>query len=729
MVDFSDFDAVQQLLTEAQSAEEDMRTLAKEAHLFISKQDGQWEPEITSGNIGGKPRYTFDQTSPIVDQISGDMEQSDFDITCKPANGEASEETALLLDGMIRNIENISDAQTIFSDAARNVVTAGIDGWLVRNKHIGESFDQDLVIEPIHNFNDRVWFDMGSQFQDRRDSVYCFLLSAIPTDEFRERFDDRTPSSVSDGTNSTVYYDQVDNTIIGHVYYKKFKSRVRVKTTLGREFWEDDEDFVKVRDELEKLGETVEDTRKVQDSTVFMRKFDGNGWLADEEETPFSTIPVVPSYGNFKVIENKPTYHGVVLKLMDSQRALNFIQSRQLEEVSLAPRAKYWVTAGQAKGYTDTMATMNTNTDPVQFYNADPEAPPPTQSGGAIVNQGLQVLGGTMQQFMGSTAGVFAAGMGDNPNAQSGVAIGKLQDKGNNISIKYYKSQEKAIRRTGQLLLEAIPKVYDTERQMRIVGADGKIEMKVINQAVRDEQTGEIVFMNDLSKGKYDVICTSGPSFGSRQDQSNSAILEVASIDPSILQTGRDIFLSNIASPGMDVLAKRARQQLLQAGVIPEDEMTDEEKQQAQAAAQQPREPSAEMVLAQAEQAKADAQAQLNQIKAQKDQNELQVKAAELQLEQQRLQLETQKAELQIAEKEAGLGLKADDQQFNQFIAMQKEQSQQINDAVANLNKEANTLKTIREAMGVDSIVGPGNTEAYIDQAQIVQDAQDNVEQ
>ncbi len=72
MTDFSDHSKVLIALADVQSAESDRRDATREAHLFIDKPDGQWEPYWWRVNAK-KPRYTFDQTSPIVDQIAGEM--------------------------------------------------------------------------------------------------------------------------------------------------------------------------------------------------------------------------------------------------------------------------------------------------------------------------------------------------------------------------------------------------------------------------------------------------------------------------------------------------------------------------------------------------------------------------------------------------------------------------------------------------------------------------------
>lgn len=733
MANFDDYNKVSKLLTEAQDADEDNRELAKEAHLFVTDPAGQWEQEQWN-NADGKPRYTFDQTSPIVDQIAGDIAQSDFDIKLKPSGGNATKENAQLLDGLIRNIETISNARMIYANAGRNMCTAGFDNWMVKTGYASDdSFDQDLFIEPLFNSENRVWYDVGAQRQDRSDSKYGFLLSAIPKDEYNEKWPDGSGLSVSDGSDDNVYYDKAEMVIIGHVFYRKMKSRELVKTNLGRVFEKDSEEFNKVKDELEdERGEIVSDTRTVMDSVFYVRKFDGGDWLGDEEETVFSTIPLVPVFGNYKVIENKPLWHGVVQKLMDAQRVLNYSMSREIEEGALAPRAKYWLTDKEAAGHEAELATMNTNSDPVQIYSTDEAVTGrPQQSGGAQINPGLRVISDGMQQVMGRTAGIFAAGMGDNPNAQSGVAIERLQNKSNNVTIKYFNAMEIGVCRTAQLLLEGIPKVYDTERQVRILGEDGSFEMQTVNQQVFDEQTQEFVTLNDLSVGQYDVTCTVGPSFDSRQSEMVNSILSYAAIDPSVLELGGDILLNNMNAPGMDKLADRKRAMLLNSGMIPIEQMTDEEREQVEQA-NQGQEPDPMMVAAEAEMAKAQAESmkvqatmQKNQIEMMEAQAKLDIDIQKVELARGKLQMDAQKQEMEFMEKLAKLDKEANKEQFDMMMAMQEQQRQVFNDAINNLNTQADTLNKLRDAMGVDTVVGPNNMQAYARQADEVITAQD----
>ncbi len=633
-------------LKEAQDADHDNREAAREAILFTIKRDGQWEPFWWNANKD-KPRYTFDMTTPVLKQISGDLSKADFDIKITPSGSTASKDNAKLLDGIVRNIESISNAHTIYNQAARLMIAGGISGWQIVQEFVDDdSFDQDLVIKPISNFMDRVWFDTGSELQDRSDASWAWKLQAIPRDEYDEKFPEGSGQSVSDDRQSEAYFHKEDVIVVGEFFFKKAEEKEIVLMSNGNVF-EVNDDYERVVDELQALGITENKRRKRKMNRVFVRKFDNNGWLEEEKKTVFSWIPIIPTYGNFSIFENKIIYFGATEKLLDPQRVLNYSLSREIEEGALAPRAKYWMTEKQMAGHEATLATLNTNSDPVQPYNEDSAAPgPPQQTGGAQINPGLRTISESMRLMIGQTAGMFAANMGDNPGLQSGVAIDSLKETGDTGNLEYFESQEISICHTARILVDSIPESYEAERLTRILGEDGSFDMQTINQQVIDDQTGQIVTLNDLSVGKYDVTCTAGKSFGSRQQETVAALTEIASFDPSILQIGGDVLLNNVAAPGVDLIAERKRQQLFQAGLIPVEQMTDEEKELLQQQQEQPQQPDPAMVLAQAELIKGqadlqDAEAkkskvlvdeannQVNVFKAETDRMKVQIDAVE----------------------------------------------------------------------------------------------------
>jgi hypothetical protein len=679
-----DIDWVLARLKDVQEAEHDMRQQAREAHEFVTHREGQWEPQWWEQNEG-KPRYTFDLVGPIIDQVAGTLEKRDFSINVTPTGGDASEDVAETLSGLIRSIENLSGAGQIYNRATREAITCGLDGWRVVQKYVeGDSFDQDLCIEKVNSFLDRVWFGPHEE-PDASDAEYCWILAGVDREEFKQRYPEAEDASVEQDREAHAYFHRHDQVMVGEFLYLQDVEHEIVLMSNGAVYAVDE--LESVADELAQMGIVEEKRRKRKKRVVYSRLFSAHDWLTPPRETVFENwIPVIPCYANFKVYEDKLTYHGVVERLRDAQRVFNYSLSREVEEGALAPRSKFWMTEEQAAGHEETLATLNTNADPVQFYNPDPLAPgAPPQTGGAQINPGLRNISEAMRAIIGQTAGMFAANLGDNPGLQSGVAIEALQDRGDTGSNKYTEARETAQRHTARILVDAIPRVYGPRRQIRILGEDGSQETVTVGQVIQDQQTGQLVTLNDLSQGRYDVSCASGPSFRSRQNETVSTLVELGKVDPSLLELGGDVLASNIQSPGMKDVGARKRMQLFNAGLIPQDQMTDEELALMQQQQSQPPQESPEMVLARAEEAKAQADAMAVQQKVQESQQQLQIDLQKLELEQ--AALEIKRAEIQIQAAQAGVDIKLKGAQAAKALAEAEAQDVETELTVSNVSK------------------------------------------
>ena len=294
-IDFESHQSILNLLSAAQEADHDNREKAREAHLFVDKRDGQWEPYWWTNTVG-KPRYTFDMVNPIVDQVVAEIEQAAFDIKVSPMSGEASKETAIVIDGLVRNIEAMSRAKDIYINAGRGMATAGYDGWMVSHKYSDpQSFDQDLVIETVANFIDRVWFDPAAYLQDKSDAQYAFLLHAMSVQEYVKRYPEGSQASVSIDREGDAYYDKGQVIVVGQLFYLEQEACELVLMSNGSVYTIDD-DFKKVMDELTMLGIEQVRTRKAYKNKVYSRFFDQTDWLEDKEETIFDRIPIVPVF-------------------------------------------------------------------------------------------------------------------------------------------------------------------------------------------------------------------------------------------------------------------------------------------------------------------------------------------------------------------------------------------------------------------------------------------------
>lgn len=663
-------------LKERQESDLDQRENARECDRFLLEKDGQWEDDIARTLDSQKrPRYTFDKVTPVMESMMADVEDMDFGCNVKPQGSGADKDLALTYEGMIRTIQNNSKADSIFRDACRRLMRRGFDAWMVKAKYADEwSFEQDLYIVPIPNAINRVWGSSAGKKADSSDSDSMYVLTSISRGEYMERWPDRQPVSVDDYDENRDYNSyQPDVIVIGERYYKK-KETIEVAQLSSGEVVKIDEDFEKIRDELAQQGKTVVNTKKAEDFTWYYALFDGKGIIEHDRKTVFKSNPIVTVYGNYEHIgsNSKITYSGFVLKELDAQRVHNYAKSREIEEGALAPRNKFFMTKKQAAGHQDQIARMNVSADPVQFYEPDPAAPPPYYSQTINANPHLNNLSNQMANDIKEQAGVFSAMQGDFAGRLSEETVRMQIDRGTAATRKWINALINGIRRTCEILVETIPAVYDTKRQFMITGIDGTESEVILNEEVYDNETGKMVKMNDLNKGKYKVVCDAGPAFANRLEAGLDALLKYAAIDPSVVQQGGDVMLKAIDAPLVDQIAQRKRVALLQAGMIPPDQMTDEEKEQMAMAAQQPKAPSVEEILAQAE-----------QMKAQNEQVRIiqtgQIKALELQLKEQQQITERMKLE------------------FQAMMEGRKTNMDEIKAASDIENKRANTVKTLAE--------------------------------
>tara|TARA_R110000803_G_scaffold199422_1_gene263480 strand:+ start:2470 stop:4617 length:2148 start_codon:yes stop_codon:yes gene_type:complete len=707
MLDYEDHGKVLLAVGTVQDSESDMRERVRACQYFLETDDGQWEPSIIA-NMGNRPRYTDDRCNPIVDSIAGEMEQNEFAIRIKSTGSNGSEDTAETIEGLIRNIQNISGASLVYSAVSRSLVGSGLGGIEIVPDYIdADTMDQDLFIRVIEDFQNRVWFDDNAKMQDMSDAKWCIVIDEVTNSEYEDKFPEGKKQSIGQDRQSDVYIDKPDTIAIGRFLYKKPIDIELVRMTNGAVYKRDDK-FESIKDELEEQGITIEldsggeeKTRIRKSHKVCQRYMDGGGWLGESEETVFTMLPVIPCYGNFKIIDGKVVYRGAINKVMDQQRVHNMAYSREVEDVVLAPKNKYWGTPEQRKGHSASIETLNTNSDPWQDYTHVDGIPAPYMQGGSQINPALSALSMNSAESINQSAGVYAPQQGNNPNLQSGVALEKQIDKGDISTRKYFTSAEVMLRCAGKVIVGALPNTYDGARAQRILNEDGTSESVELNTEVYDNDTQKMVIINDLSIGEYDVTIEVGAAYASKQDQMVEAFTRIAAIDPTIMELARDVWFRNINQPGMDDVADRARAVAIRNGTIPQEQLTDEELQAMQQQQQnQQQQPDPMMVAAEAEMQKAQADMAQAQNKSQEMQNNVQLEVAKIELEREKIGLQRQQQELDVQK-----FLREKDDKFNVEAAKIDQGQQKIDlDTQKMINDMSIKLAELEQKMMAQSV-------------------------
>lgn len=643
LYDYSDFDDFKILIEESQEADTDQRELARECLIFTTKEDGQWETKVAQTfNDNDRPMYTFDRVTPLIDQIVGKMEQTEFSPKVYADGDGADSKMAEIRNGMIRADMNRSDAQFLIKRVGRKLCHTGFDCLRIRHDYVDEmSFDQSLLIESIPNAIDRVWFDKNSEKQDRSDAEWCVVLQSISKAQFHKTFgkDKAFPAAISENRQSNSYSENRNNqTIIGEALYKKYEDEEIVLLSNGDIIDSDDLD-----EELKKysdMGITVKEERrrKVKECRVYSRMFSSEGWLEEEEETAFTLIPVIPFYHCFDIIEDKVVWRRIVEKLMDAQRVLNYAKSRQIEQGALSPTEKTAITIDQLDGVADAMATLNVSNDPLFVYNHVDGQPAPFKMQGPQINQSLMMIAQDCAADIEGIAGMYAASLAKNPQQQSGVALEIQTERGDMGNTSFFIDLAKGMTYMCQVMNAAYDIIHDTEnKKVQTQYEDGSSEFIEVNKTKLNQETRKMETENDMKAGKYSVICRLGPMFTTRRGETRAGLLDLYTVLPGAAEMTSDIFANTIDSPGMDQATERLRMNLVANGQIPMNQMTAEEKaaiekanaakaqaQQGQAAGS----PMEQMVAG---------QLTIDQFKAQSD---AQLKAKDQEIEQLKLQME-----------------------------------------------------------------------------------------
>ena len=701
MVNFKDHDKALQMLSKAQDADSDMRDQVRETNAFLTARDGQWEagylPDIKM------PKYTLDKCNPIVDSIASQIEEQEFAVKVKPADGQASKDTAVIYDGLIRNIQNISNAVAVFNGVSRRSIATGLSGCRVVQEYASpDSFDQDLMIKPLSDFENRVWFG-PYELPDASDAMYCWVFEAMSPDDYEAQYPEGSKQGLTQDFWEDIWFDKPDVIMVAEFIYKTYKTVELVKMSDG-EVYEDDDDFKKVVEELRETGVMEVNRKTKRVCEIKTRMMDGKDWLTPEQDTVFRDLPVIQCAANFQITQNKPVYWGAIDKLLDQQRLYNYSFSKQVAETALAPTETIVMTKQQAVG--NDYSRINSNPKPIITYTHVDGQPAPYKMPPPNVNPALEVIKQSTSNDINVSAGQFNANMGNNAGLQSGAAIGLQIDKGDSSNLKYVQDREAFVGRVGQILVNAIPYTYDAERQIRIVGEDGTEDMETINTSIFDNETQQVVELNNMAAGTYDVVCNAQKTFKNRQDTMNNTILQLASVKPEILDFAADIILKNADGAGLDAISERYRAQMLPQGIIPQEQWTDEELAQAQeaqqAAAQQPQEPTIDEQLAQS-------QLMMGQAELQK----VQVQTANL-------QQEGQIAAMKLDQSQQTLDMKGDEQAFRQQLDVNRQLTERM-------NTMADTMNKLVEATGSEGIAGPNTMQAVANQAQMITGEQNDM--
>jgi hypothetical protein len=604
-----------------QSAVKDERLQCLQDRRFYSIAGAQWEGPLGS-QFENKPRFEVNKVHLAVIRIFNEYRNNRISVRFVSKNGAGDDKLADTCAALYRADEQDSCAEEAYDNAFEEAVGGGFGAWRLRAEYENEEDDENeyqrIRFEPIFDADSSVFFDLNAKRQDKSDAKSCFVLTSMTRDAFKDEWDEDVST-----WSKIIHQRQFDwltpDIVYVAEYYRIEEVRETVHIYRGLDGAErrvtsaelSDDDTLEAT--LAATGFRESRRKKVKRRKVRKYIMCGAKILEDCGYIAGKNIPIVPVYGKRWFIDNIERCMGHVRLAKDSQRLKNMQVSKLGEISGLGSVEKPIFTPEQIANHQMMWAEDNIKNYPYMLVN------PLTDGNGNVTAVGpvaytkapeippamaalLQISEQDMQDVLGNQQ----AGEQLQSNL-SGVAVELIQNKLDMQTFIYISNMGKAIRRSGEIWLSMAKDILvDENRKMKGVTDQGEVESVELLKPLADE-SGEVIYENDMAEADFDVSVTVGPSSVSKRQSTVRSLTGMMSItqDPETLQVLGAMAMMNMEGEGIGDVRDYFRTKLIKMGVI---KPTDEEAEQLISEAQNtPPDANTKFLEASAEQAEAEA--------------------------------------------------------------------------------------------------------------------------
>ena len=538
------------------NAESDIRTAALEDLRFTYNVDsGQWPSSIRDEReTDNRPCLTSNKLRKFVAQVSNRERDQRLSGRVRPVDDKADIATAKIIEGLIRQIEYASKADEIYTDAGEKAVAGGFAYWRIVTKETDDSFEQEVFIERIAN-QFSVYLDPRGQ--------YAFIREGMTKEEFEALYPKKDVTDwpqVGQGEEYALWYEE-DKVFIAEYFYKEQYDKTIAQCV---NLQTGEVDVIELKDNitvesLASIGYQVLQQKEKKATRVKWCKISGSEVL-EEGEWVGKDIPIIEVIGDKVNIAGKEYKRSLIRDAKDPQRAYNFWLTHMTETVALAPKSPYLVSPQEIKGFETIWNQANQKNHPYLLFNPQGQRvpkrePPPQVPTGASAM--LQISAADIQD----TIGMYDASFGEKSNERTGVAIKARAVRSDFGTYHFPDNFRRAVTDTVRQLIDIIPKIYDTERRVRILGTEGEEAVLEINKTIFDPATGQQMVVNDITAGKYDVVADIRP-YSTRRQEAEEKIASIIQGAPQVAPIMLPLFLKFSDIPGAEEAIEQLKQYL-----------------------------------------------------------------------------------------------------------------------------------------------------------------------
>ena len=428
-------------------------------------------------------------------------------------------------------------------------------------------FDQELLIEPIHNPN-LVTPDAASVKPDGSDMRHCTIEEVLTHDRFTRDYPDAKIRDFATEHMSTAPAWVRDKTITVANHWRIDTTTKRLLLVRAKGDRNGRTEAIWKGDLPGKLPDDIEIARERDVEIPQVRMYLTNGVeLLDTTDWPGRYIPVVACYGKVLYLTQGGRTKRVMLSLprlaRDPAMLYCYIRTCEAEAIGGVPRATFVGYEGQFRGHENDWAKANHEPVPYLEAKATTEAtgqnalPLPQRQPWDPPLQNLEIAAESarraIQSAIGSTPLPTAA---QRRNEKSGVALKQIEFTTQKGQFHFIDHFEEALTRTFVILDDLLPHYDDTARDVTVRGQDGESSIVRINDPAKQDSVW-LKDQQDKVVGLHDVTLSTGPSKDSEREAANDFADQLATV-PQLMAVIGDLVvkLKNLGPVG-DEIAER----------------------------------------------------------------------------------------------------------------------------------------------------------------------------
>ena len=498
-------------------------TAAADDTRFVYDVDGgQWpESERNKRVNDGRPVITSNKLQKTLRRIRGDGMMNRPSLKVIPVDSAADVNMAQLYSGILREIEYLSSADIIYDTAYNHTLSASIGFWRIITQYTDEnSFEQDIRLKRVIN-PASVHFDPYAQEFNLEDAKYCFVEDLIRQDKFKKDYPKAESQDFDSSSTATLFGDwmQQDKVRVAEYFYKDTKSQKLVLLEDGQVIPIEGKVTIDALKHMAERGSPkIIRERTAYIDVVKWCKLSGAEVL-EESIWPGKGIPVIPMLGDEVVVDGKRYYLSLARGAKGPQEMYNYWASAATETVALSPKMPFIVDHRQVKGFEREWDEANIHNRMYIRYKAIAGLQKPSRENQAQIPTAIMNMMQSMAYDIEDHLGQYESSKGEASNERSRVAIMARVQQSDKGTYLFVNNRTRSMICGGRQIIDLIPKIYDTQRAVQILGEDGSHELVKVNKPILAEDGVTPIKENDLSVGKYDLIASIGASFASLREE------------------------------------------------------------------------------------------------------------------------------------------------------------------------------------------------------------------